>query len=154
MTTAVGVGSGNTAPGTPAGLRGLLLPLVILILGIGGALLVQLVFDPFRTDIPLCVVYHVTGLHCPGCGATRAVHAVIDRDIVLALRNNVLIVVALPAAAISYVLWAVGRVRGRPFVIRPSTRVVLILVAATVIFGIVRNLPAFWFLAPTSLVGA
>src|SRR5699024_3622710 len=113
-----------------------------------------LVLDPFQTDIPLCPVYHLTGLHCPGCGAIRSVHALIDGDVLLALRNNVLIVIALPAVAAGVVLWTVRRVQGRITNPLQPTAVVLALVALVAVFAVLRNLPTFWFIAPTSLVGA
>lgn len=131
-----------------------MLPLGLLAGGGALALGVQKVFDPFRQDIPLCPVYHLTGLYCPGCGATRAVHAAIDGDLLLAAQNNVLIVVALPLVSLGLVWWAVRRVQGRTTDLMPSRAAVLVLVALVVVFGALRNLPAFWFIAPTSLVGA
>ena len=155
MTSAVPAERGEATPGTPArGARRALLPAAIAGAAVALALLVQLVLDPFQTDIPLCPVYHLTGLHCPGCGAIRSVHALIDGDVLLALRNNVLIVVALPLAAAGVVLWTVRRVQGRIMNLLPPTAVVLALVALVAVFAVLRNLPTFWFIAPTSLVGA
>lgn len=154
MTTAVRTQRPHGAPAAPArGARRALLPLAILAGGAAAALLVQGVFDPFRTDVPLCAVYHLTGLHCPGCGASRAVHALLDGDLLLALRNNVLVVTALPLVAALYARWTVRRVQGRPLRM-PPTLLVLAGVLVAVLFAVLRNLPAFWFLAPTSLIGA
>lgn len=155
MSSAVRAGDGLPAPEAPRprGPHRALLPLGIALGGAGLALLVQQVFDPFRTDVPLCAVYHLTGLYCPGCGATRAVHALLDGDPLLALRNNVLIVVALPVVAGVLVLWAARRVQGRTLDPPPQAVVVLLAVLALV-FAVLRNIPAFWFIAPTSLIGA
>nr|WP_228019647.1 DUF2752 domain-containing protein [Brachybacterium epidermidis] len=112
-----------------------------------------MVFDPFRTDIPLCVVYHLTGLHCPGCGAIRSVHALLDGDLALALRNNALIIGALPLLALVLVRWALRRMRGLSTP-GPSTWMLVTCVALEVLFAVARSLPAVWFLAPVSFVGA
>lgn len=155
MTTGVGDRHGATAPAVPArGLRRALLPVGIVAGGLALAVGVQLVFDPFRTDIPLCIVYHLTGLYCPGCGAIRAVHSVLAGDLLLAVRSNVLITVALPLVALSFVLWTVRRVRGLTTDLLPSTRSACILVAVIAVFTVLRNLPAFWFIAPVSYIGA
>lgn len=145
--------SAATRSAAPGGARRALLPAGIAVGGLGLALLVQAVFDPFRVDIPLCPVYHLTGIYCPGCGATRAVHALLDGDVLLALQNNVLIVVALPVAAVLYVLWTARRVQGRTLGLPPPALVLVLAVLAGV-FAVLRNFPAFWFIAPTSLVGA
>lgn len=138
----------------PRGPRRALLPLGIAGAGISLALGLQLVFDPFRTDIPLCIVYHLTGLHCPGCGASRAVHALLDGNLWLALRNNAPIVIAAPVVALGFVIWTVQRIRGRPTDLWPPQRAVLVLFALMMLYTAARNMPALWFIAPTSLVGA
>ena len=150
-----GAGGDRPAPEAPRprGPRRALLPIGIGLAALALALLAQQVFDPFRTDVPLCLVHRLTGLDCPGCGATRAVHALLDGDLPLALRNNVLIVVALPIAGAGLVLWAVRRVQGR--VLGPPPPAVLVTLAVlALVFAVLRNLQAFWFIAPTTLVGA
>lgn len=134
-------------------LRRAVLPAAILlaVLAIVGVL--QLVFDPFRQDIPLCLLHRLTGLHCPGCGATRAVHALLQGDPLLALRNNALIVLSLPVVAVVFVRGAIRRVRGLPGLALPSTRTVLIVVGIAMAFAVARNIPFFWFIAPTTAVG-
>jgi hypothetical protein len=102
---------------------------------------------------PPCVFHKVTGLHCPGCGATRAVYALLHGDPADAVRKNALFVVALPFIA----FWG-GRstwrfVRGGPpresgLLLRP--RVTYAIVVAIFAFAILRNLPwaPFTLLAP------
>ncbi len=154
MTTAVRTDRPRRGPvGAARGPRRAVLPAALVLGGIGTALIVQMVFDPFRTDIPLCVVYHLTGLHCPGCGAIRSVHALLDGDLALALRNNALIIGALPLLALMLVRWALRRMRGLSTP-GPSTWMLVTCVALAVLFAVARNLPAFWFLAPVSFVGA
>lgn len=157
MTTAAR-GTPGTAPervpGPPAhGPRRALLPLLIGAGGLALAALVQLVFDPFRTHIPLCVLHQLTGLDCPGCGAIRSVHALLDGDLLLALRSNTLIVTAIPLTAVGLVVWAVRRALGLRTRLLPSRTVLLVLVGIAVLYAVLRNLPMFWFLAPISYVG-
>lgn len=154
MTTAAGERCDATASPAPApGMHRALLPLAIGGVGLAIALGVQLVFDPFRMDIPLCILNHLTGLECPGCGAIRSVHALLDGDLLLALRNNALITLAIPLTAAGMAIWMVRRVRGLRTDLMPSRAVLMGLVAFAVLFAVLRNLPAFWFLAPISYVG-
>ena len=156
MTTAAQERPGRAAPGAPAprGARRLLLPLGIVGAGLAIAVGVQLVFDPFRTHIPLCIVHQLTGLDCPGCGAIRAVHSLLAGDLLLALRSNALLVLSLPLIAAGLAMWTVRRVRGLRTDLMPSRTALLVMVGIAVLFGVLRNLPAFWFLAPISYVGA
>jgi hypothetical protein len=48
-----------------------------------------------------CPFHLMTGLHCPGCGSTRATHALLNADPLGSLRNNpLLIVLGVPALLI------------------------------------------------------
>ena len=154
MTAAVRDGRGDTAPRTPArGVRRALLPIGIAGASLALAVGVQLAFDPFRTHLPLCIVHHLTGIDCPGCGAIRAVHSLLAGDLLLALRSNLLITLAIPLTGIGLAAWAVRRARGLRTDLMPSRTTLLVLVAVTLLFTVLRNLPAFWFLAPISYVG-
>jgi hypothetical protein len=53
--------------------------------------------DPVRHAVyPQCFLYNSTGIYCAGCGATRAVHALLHGRVLDALHDNVLFVTALP----------------------------------------------------------
>lgn len=154
MIDAARAGHGDAMLDAPArSPRRALLPLAIGIGGLTVAVGVQLVFDPFRTHIPLCILNHLTGLECPGCGAIRAVHSLLAGDPLLALRNNALITIAIPLVAAGLLAWSVRRARGLRTDMMPSTPVLLGLVGLAVLFAVLRNLPAFWFLAPISFAG-
>lgn len=45
---------------------------------------------------PGCLFHRLTGLHCPGCGMTRAVHAMLHGDVSAAFRLNPLGMTVLP----------------------------------------------------------
>lgn len=155
MTQVVGDRRGAAAQDAPArGPRRALLPLVVVAGGLALALTVQQVFDPFRTDIPLCAVHHLTGLYCPGCGAIRGVHALLAGDLLLALRSNALIMVALPVTALLIGIWTRHRIQGRSTTVPLPRPLAIALLAAIALFTVLRNVPAFWFIAPISYIGA
>lgn len=136
------------------GLAGAALPVGLVAAGAVGALAVQAVFDPFTQDVPLCPFHSITGGYCPGCGATRAVHALLAGDPGLALRNNAVLVLALPVLVLIWVDWTRSRVTGRPRRVVPPTWMMAACAALVLLYGVLRNLPMFWFLAPTSAIGA
>ncbi len=58
------------------------------------------VFPPSDTTLyPQCPIYALLGLRCPGCGATRALAALLSGHLAEALRLNALTTCALPIAA-------------------------------------------------------
>jgi len=96
-----------------------------------------------KGSFPACMFHKYTGLHCPGCGGTRAVLALLDRDPARALANNPLFVLSLPLI----LLWFIGKVRGNPLIrYRPWMLVTAIILLTA--FWILRNLPGFEYLAP------
>lgn len=106
-------------------------------------------FDPnvAGNPFPACTFRLLTGLYCPGCGATRALHALVHFDVARAASMNLLIVFMLPTLPM---IFAASR-GWRPRALRPVIAVVeqprfwLVLIP---LFGVLRNLPAFAALAP------
>mgnify|MGYP001182675850 CR=1 FL=1 len=127
---------------------------VRLILGIGIAVLVLSVAFHLRGNdpetegslFPPCSFNKATGLHCPGCGGTRAGHALTNFKIGEAFRKNALLVLLLPflavAGAIEGVAWVKGAGYRGPRVRLPGglSWALLILILG---FWILRNIP-FW----------
>lgn len=99
---------------------------------------------------PPCPFHFVTGLHCPGCGSTRAVLALLHGEWVRALQLNALLVLTLPALA-WWTVWSFWRgVRhGLPPVDTPRPAATIVL-AVVLLFFVLRNLPwwPFCLLAP------
>jgi hypothetical protein len=106
-------------------------------------------FDPTKHSFyPVCQFHLLTGLYCPGCGATRASYQLLHGNILAALRDNALFVLSLPMLA-ARGIWVLNRQRRRQpvrFFIPPVALWVFLVVA--LVFVVLRNLPAFSFLAP------
>jgi hypothetical protein len=111
-----------------------------------GAGLVLFVCDPAGVPIyPVCLFHKVTGLSCPGCGALRALHALLHGQWLAALHFNLLLVVSLPLFSwIAFrLVW--DRVHGGPaMAIRPLWLWLYVITWAA--FGCLRNVPFFTFL--------
>src|SRR4051812_33540396 len=54
-------------------------------------------FDPATHQLlPPCPLHALTGLYCPGCGATRAAHQLLHGHVAAAFNLNPLVFVAVP----------------------------------------------------------
>lgn len=91
---------------------------------------------------PTCPFRAVTGLDCPGCGGTRAVYALLQGDLPLALDHNALaILLTVPLLAAAWGLWLSATLgwRAKPPTLTPRTTYGLLTVI--VVFWVARNLP-------------
>lgn len=102
--------------------------------------------------LPGCVFHQLTGLHCAGCGMTRAAYATLHGNLGEAFRFNPVGMVLLPVASLGVGIEILGWVRGRPLPFRMNIGKYRAWVLAAVIIGfwILRNVPAWPFslLAP------
>jgi hypothetical protein len=106
-------------------------------------------FDPSKNNFyPICQFHLLTGLYCPGCGATRATYQLLHGNFLTALRDNALYVVSLMALAARGVWFLKRRFYRQPayFFIPPNALWTFLGVA--IVFVVLRNMPAFSFLAP------
>lgn len=102
----------------------------------------------FDIGIP-CVFYEITGLYCPGCGITRLCLSLFEGDIYQAFRYNPIIFIDLP---ILFILFVLNIFLKKNKNIKKITDVIIIFLATiTIIFGVIRNIPIFSFLAPTQI---
>ena len=89
---------------------------------------------------PICPIHRFLGIECPGCGATRALAALLHGQIAEALRLNALIVLLLPVA----VAGAIESYRRamRPGIFRwpqPPAPTLYGTLATAAVFTVVRN---------------
>ena len=114
-----------------------------------GAASIVFFFDPAEYGLyPACLFHQVTGLNCPGCGGTRALHALMHGHIADAARFNVLFLLCLPYAAWTAARTGVWWLRDQTMNVAISANWMWTFFALSVAFGIVRNLPGFEWLSP------
>lgn len=106
-------------------------------------------FNPAQYHFyPFCFFHELTGLHCPGCGGTRALHQLLHGHVATALHSNALLVISLPLFAWLGVRFAVGKVRPPLAARSVSPKWLWLFLALAIVFAVLRNLPAFAWLAP------
>ncbi|MET0288428.1 MAG: DUF2752 domain-containing protein [Pseudoxanthomonas sp.] len=107
--------------------------------------------DPNRPNsvLPRCPFHALSGYWCPGCGMTRALHALVHGDVITALHMNPLGMLMLPLLPLM-VLWSWG---WQPRMLRQVMRWMMeprlwLLLIPT--YWLLRNLPwvPFTWLAP------
>jgi uncharacterized protein DUF2752 len=122
---------------------------VVFGMAIVGALAVVFFFNPSTNSFyPVCQFHKLTGLNCPGCGATRALYALLHGNFLLALKDNSLFIFTLAAMA-ARGAWLAGKY----FLHKPagqfiSPKILWTFLIVAAIFTVLRNLPAFSFLSP------
>lgn len=101
--------------------------------------------------LPPCVFNKLTGMYCPGCGATRAVHSLLHGEFRQAMAFNGVILFFLAAFGVWFA-WNGLRIAMKkqdqwPNLGRRATRIIF---AGLIIYFILRNIPVepFTWLAP------
>ena len=122
-------------------LTGLSLPLALVLLWI---------YEMVDGKSHKCLFYAYTGLYCPGCGSGRAVYALFHgKPQEVASNNILLIILGIPCIAIllhEYLRIVIPALALRP--VKISQRMLKAIVVMIVAFWVLRNIPAFSFLAP------
>jgi hypothetical protein len=125
----------------------------ITLLSIWGLLLLGAVyvfaFEPGKTGIfPPCIFRQLTGLQCPGCGSTRALHQLLHGHFVAAFTLNPLFVIAIPL--LLYVLLKYTTLSFRGITPKPNAlpaRYIYLIFVVIVSFWILRNTPLYPFVS-------
>ena len=119
---------------------------VLALFGLGGS---YYVFVRFTGKSLPCPFLAVTGHWCPGCGITRMVLSLTRADLRSAWQANPLLLILSPYLIILLIRLIHAAWTGRSLQLTRSEQVVQIgLVCLLLVFGILRNIPAFAFLAP------
>jgi hypothetical protein len=115
------------------------------IIALAASLLLR--FPPAQYSFyPRCPIYELLHLQCPGCGATRAIAAVLQGHFTEAMNLNALITLLLPFAA-AYGILCYCRLQQRKILCWPQPPPAVLYAALTLatIFTVIRNLPRHTF---------
>jgi hypothetical protein len=111
------------------------------------ATIILLRFPPAQHSFyPRCPIYELLHLQCPGCGATRAVAALLHGHFTEAMKLNALVTPLLPFAA-AYGGLCYCRLLQRKDLrwLQPPPTVIYAALAAATVFTVIRNLPLHGF---------
>lgn len=129
--------------------RFVVIAIVVVGIVVGGLLLRR--FEPSNSAFYLkCVLHELTGLHCPGCGATRALGALTHGRFAEAVRFNPMLVLGGPV--IFAVLWYQRRRESNGATAAP--KLAWCLFAILMFYFVARNIPSpqqSWLAPPTAL---
>lgn len=99
---------------------------------------------------PRCLFHSLTDLNCPFCGGLRATHQLLHGNFATAFALNPLFILAIPLVfifvSISKIVQATTGKKMFTFV--SSRLAVVMFVGVIVIFAVLRNTPAFSWMAP------
>jgi hypothetical protein len=116
-------------------------------IGIAISLLIILFkfYSPYKYHIfPPCPFYSITGLKCPGCGSQRAIHYLLNFDIIDAFKENMLLVIAVPYLILGAYFDLITLKTEKQLRIRKmlfGSKAILIILIIVIGFWILRNIP-------------
>ena len=107
------------------------------------------VFEPGKTGFfPICLFRFFTGFTCPGCGTTRALHAILHGHFLTAFMLNPLFLLAIPFILFAFLRYTVIVMRGGvppPYSLPAPYIYALFFVVLS--FWIFRNTPFYPFVS-------
>ncbi|MDY2908306.1 MAG: DUF2752 domain-containing protein [Candidatus Faecimonas sp.] len=94
-----------------------------------------------------CPIKEITGLYCPGCGITRMLQAILQLNFYQAFRYNPLLFISLPF----FIFFTIEGIitKKDPLYNKIPNKILITIIIIFIIYGMLRNLPLFDFLAPT-----
>ena len=108
-------------------------------------------FNPMQLLFPKCPVFSFSGIHCPGCGSQRAMHAFLHGNFSDAFRQNLLATLCYFAIIAEIVFLITGKMHWRPsYRLKHSRYAALFVLTFVLVFTLLRNIPVYPFtlLAP------
>ena len=126
-----------------------LFAVVVMSVTMAGAGAVLYFFNPSTHGFyPVCEFHQLTGLNCPGCGGTRAVHQLLHGHVLRALHDNALLVLLLVALAGRGAWFATYKIYHQPIAFFLPPKALWAFLVIALVFTVLRNLPAFSWLSP------
>ncbi len=107
------------------------------------------VFEPGKSGFfPICLFRFFTGFTCPGCGTTRALHAILHGHFLTAFMLNPLFLIAIPFMLFAFIRYTVIVMRGDvpPLNALPAPYIYA-LFFVVLSFWIFRNTPFYPFVS-------
>jgi len=107
------------------------------------------VFEPGRSGFfPPCMFRLLTGLQCPGCGSTRAVHQIVHGHLATAFMLNPLLLLALPFLVYAFLRYSAIVMQGSvPQKNSLHPRYIYAIFFIVMGFWIFRNTPLYPFVS-------
>ena len=107
------------------------------------------VYEPGRSGFfPLCPFRFLTGLTCPGCGTTRALHELMHGHLLAAFMLNPLLLLALPFLLFAFLRYSAIALQGRvPRHNALPARYIYAIFFVIAGFWIFRNMPFYPFVS-------
>lgn len=109
-------------------------------------------YNPAESLYPPCPFYYITGLYCPGCGSSRAVHNLLHGRFLKALDLNPLMVLSIPFVLYLFISDMEIHLGKKVIFKRPvfTHGVYIIIICLIIVYWVLRNIPFYPFtiLAP------
>ena len=119
----------------------------ILLITIGVIAVIVLLFlalvDPATTIFaPKCMFKYLTGYDCPACGIQRAIHTLLNADVVTALRYNYFLLISIPYFwAVAITTFCKSEIVSKMSYYVQHPKVVKVVLALIILWWIMRNIP-------------
>lgn len=109
-------------------------------------------FNPSESIIfPKCPIYSFTGYYCSGCGSQRAIHQILNGNILEGFKHNLLILLLLIVLLYDLIIKLTRTLFNKKLVnFLHYSKTTYIILFTVILFGILRNINIFPFtvLAP------
>ena len=121
------------------------LSIVIMLLGV---LSLYFFWSPSEYDFfPKCPFYFLSGIYCAGCGSQRAIHQIINGQVINGIRHNYLLLLVFGVLTYKATIFVLNQVYNKThfdiFHKPIATKIILVLV---LLFWVLRNIRVFPFI--------
>ncbi|MGL4993401.1 MAG: DUF2752 domain-containing protein [Bacteroidales bacterium] len=117
-------------------MKKLIIVVIVFIIGV-----IYYIFNPSNYSIfPKCPFLLLSGFKCAGCGSQRAIHSLLNLDIVSAFRYNMFLVISIPIILV--LIWAeINRLRLPNLYAKiHNSKIIIGYLVITILWGVFRNI--------------